>query len=525
MSISYNDLSIRGRNGKRVPVADCNLEPLNLLIPGGAPLLVPKKKAWRAPYHDARKDADYDTEGEDEVRGCRVVVPKPKYIKCGTGRTREQGSRDASSTSTRPQQRTSTRRCRKDSMVKEKAREAHHRRSAERHQAKAEKELEEADEKRKGLQERVEKQEAYIAKLKAYYEGDDNKKKSKAKASTAGKKKHVRVEDDGSSDGSSTTAASGTTYNDGTTTDGGASTDGSAKVREMLRHMKIRAGGGNGGSSGAFGSHDGGPFTASEDAQLLLHKNNGEAWKFIMDSMKRGKSELQKRFKELKASGATIPGEDIQADDGGDKAAAGGDTTDAEKTGEETTDAEKTGEETTDAEKTEDENKDGHGGETFLSNLVGALEAVVEGQAGKKDKPAKFHKSNNSGKKNKQQQQQKNNSHGNNNDGGNKNSPSSNAKVNGGGESGYDADGGEDSGTKRYLATYARQLVEERARIPEADEHFDEDDCVLLALTDSYRRHNRWMEIQSDFANVTGRMVPEAVLRWKLGEGDKPEDY
>lgn len=56
-------------------------------------------------------------------------------------------------------------------------------------------------------------------------------------------------------------------------------------------------------------------------------------------------------------------------------------------------------------------------------------------------------------------------------------------------------------------------------------ESSDEDDCVLLALADSYRQQNRWLDIQSDFANVTGRLVPEEVLKYKLGEGEKPKDY
>lgn len=524
MSISYNDLSIRGRNGKRVLVTDCNLEPLNLLIPGGAPILVPKKKAWRPPHPGAtiNKDAEYDAEAEDdEVR-----------IKSRSRSTRrkEQKARGAAA---EPRRRSD--RCRKNSVVKEKAREARHRRAAERHQARAERELGEADEKRRGLQRRVEQQEAYIAKLKARYEaragGGDGKKKVKGKAEEftaaekTGQKRHARVEDSSSGDDDDTSAdeASGTTDKEDATTDASASTDASAKVREMLRHMKIRAGGGNDGG-GAFASHDGGPFTASEDAQLLLHKNNGETWAFIKDAMKRGKSELQKRFKELKASGATIPGGDVQDDDAGGKAAddkaAGEDTTDAEKTGEETTDAEKTCDETTDAEKTEDENKDGEDGDTFPSNLMDTLEAVVEKEAAKKG-----------GKKNKkQQQQQKKCSPSNSND----NINNANNTNGGGGDlaTGYDADEDENIGTKRYLASYAQRVAEAdeggaRAAVvvPEADGYFDEDDCLLLALADGHRRRNRWMEIQADFANVTGRLVPEAVLRWKLGGDKRPEGY
>lgn len=44
----------------------------------------------------------------------------------------------------------------------------------------------------------------------------------------------------------------------------------------------------------------------------------------------------------------------------------------------------------------------------------------------------------------------------------------------------------------------------------------DENDCILLALTALRRDQTHWLDIQADFANMTGRLVPEEVLKYKL---------
>lgn len=504
MSISYNNLTIRGRDGRRVPVTDCTLEPLNLLIPGSAPILVPKRTAWRPPRSSSSgkhnnssevSTVDYDAESEDEDD----APPVP---------ARRSGSR---SRSTREKEREN---CKKDGHVKDRAREAKHRREAERLLKQAERAREKAKEDRGRLARRIERQEAYVAELKAKYESRarDDKKNKRAPA-TKSQKKKVRIIDSDASD-DITTASSDSEVS--------ATTDGSARVREMLKNMKIRAAG-----------TDGGAFTASEDAQLLVRKKNNESWKIIMEAMGRGKSELRDRYKELQASGASIPGEDLDVED---KVAGDAVSTDvaAAAEGDATTDADKTGDESTDAEKTGEESKANHGGgDGFLGGLVGALEVAAEEQAaGMPDK------SDDKKGKNKQQrqQQQQNKKSQNQNKGHNSNTnqgKQQKSKTVRDGDSGYDASASEaaaddDAGTRAYIGLYARRLLDDaragRVRIPEVDDEFDEDDCVLLALADSRRRENRWMDIQSDFANFTGRLVPEEVLRWKLGKGERPED-
>ncbi|KAH8771852.1 hypothetical protein F5883DRAFT_550634 [Diaporthe sp. PMI_573] len=93
-----------------------------------------------------------------------------------------------------------------------------------------------------------------------------------------------------------------------------------------------------------------------------------------------------------------------------------------------------------------------------------------------------------------------------------------------GGESGYES-GSEDVPTKVFIGSYGRQLLADRSTVPEADGKFDEDDCILMALADARRKGDRWKQMQADFANLTGRMVPVEILKYKFGEGEKPEGY
>lgn len=539
MSTSYNNLTIRGRDGRRVPVTDCTIEPLNLLIPGSAPILVPKRTAWRPPRNSSSINqniiinnkhnsgnsstaaaassseaatVDYDAQSNDEDDAPPVAKRRSRTSSSGTRRAKEKGKEKG----------------RKDGHVKDKAREAKHRRRAESLLKQAERAREEAEKDRVRLARRLERQEAYVAELKAKYEsratGDDRKNK-RAPATKPQKKRVCIVESDTSGDDINTTTNTNTATSD---SEGSATTDDSARVREMLKNMKIRAAG-----------TDGATFTASEDAQLLVLKKNNESWKTIMEAMHRGKSELRERFKELQASGATIPGEDLDVEDKGagdalptDAAAAaeGGATTDTDKTGDETTDAEKTGDES---------NADDVGDGGFLNGLMGALKDAAEEQAA--DMPDK---SNGKKEKNKQHQEQKQKKRDKKNQSQNKgnNSSTNQGKQHRsgtqsprGGDSGFDAsaseaaaaDDDDNAGTRAYIGLYARRLLDDaragRVRLPEPDDQFDDNDCVLLALADSRRRENRWLDIQSDFANFTGRLVPEEVLRWKLGEGERPE--
>lgn len=567
MPFSYGELTVRGRDGRRVAITDCKLEPLNLLIPGNAPIVVPKKHAWRSPSQQInianRNDEpkmevaqdEYEADSEDDVDDFDDET-QPLIAKAlPKGKTKLKA------------------RCKKDSISNEKEKEAKHRRQAERHERRAELERQEAAEEHDRLQKRIAKQEAYILRLKARYQnaggqtskdsrgGSSKKSSSKQQIAT---KKAAKVSD----------------------SDDGATTDGSAAVREMLANMKIRAGGKE--NPRFFAQPGEMPWSVSDDSQLIaLKSDSSNTYAVIAECMQRGTGEVKRRYKYLKDCDFKVPGADETVEattTEGEKTGMGEETTtDAEKTGEETTDVEQTGGETTDAENAEktDDQKDetadankakdhekGKSTDDWTEETDIQLwklkdegktwaeihEIMGKGKSGLKDRykhlksidfkvpdettdPAKAN--DNDDKKDEaaavandfmarasafvEKQMEAAAA---------SNKPSSSKSKKGSNQQpsptpsfiGYNAF---DPGTNAYIAQYSRNLLAEanagRRRIPEPDEVFDEDDCILLALADSRRRENRWLDIQADYYNVTARMVPLEVLRWKLAGGQEPE--
>ncbi|ROW06186.1 hypothetical protein VMCG_04707 [Cytospora schulzeri] len=477
------NLSIKGKKGERVAVSDCNIEPLNMFIPGGGPILVPKHKAW--PGQKKKKttitvevpldDEDYydAEEEEDELEERPAAEVKCKKVSQAARANSQKNNKGKIS---------SSKNVTKKSNNAEIERRSHRK-----------------------LMQRIKEQEEYIAQLKAEYES---------------KKDEAKAYDETESDADTDTDDAITTDDDGTQTSEDDSNDAEAnearkKVRAMLKAIRIKAAGTNGEVEG---------FTASEDAQILARKEAGESFKIMAGFMRRSKKQIAKRYDELVKAGKTAgtggPGEGATTD-----AATAGETTDAEKT----TDAEN------DAQVTEGD----FGGLFDLGGLTNALEAVAAEQAEtekkkkkkgspakKKDSPPK--KSDKTNKKDKDKQNKP--PHTGMPKGGNKKpSPKATAaEANAGGESGYE--GGPEAipdnvGTQLYINQYARHLLQDQDKIPEADDKFDQEDCILLALTESQLEHGRWEEIQARFANLTGRMVPVEVLKYKLGGARKPDYY
>ncbi|KAJ4388971.1 hypothetical protein N0V93_006433 [Gnomoniopsis smithogilvyi] len=514
MPLSYGDLTVRGRDGRRVVITDCNLEPLNLLIPGNAPIVVPKKHAWRSPSQQ--------TKMANRSHKLNVEVVQDDH-----GAESDQDEFDDETQplikSAQAKGKTNKSRCRKDRIAKEKAKQAKHLRKAERHEAKAELEREEAAGEHERLQKRIAEQEAYILRLKARYEtaGEEankgtNRKKARSEKEAPNNKKTAKASE----------------------SDEGETTDGSAAVREMLANIKIRAGGKE---NPRFVAQPGElPWSISDDSQLIALKNDSDnSYAVIGECMRRGPGEVKRRYKYLKACDFKIPG----GDETTEAEKTGEDPTDGEKTGEETTDVEQTGGETTDAEMMDDENKgddDDDWSEKTDAQLWQLKEegktwaeiqaAIGKSKSGLKDrykhlKNIDFKVPGETTDAVKPDEEKKD-------DKAPKLSSSSPAKSKKQGHSHepspapsfawYDAD------NNAYIAQYSRNLLAEAnagcTKIPEPDEIFDEDDCILLALADSRRRENRWLNIQADYFNVTGRMVPQEVLKWKLAGGEKPED-
>ncbi|KAK5993166.1 hypothetical protein PT974_06594 [Cladobotryum mycophilum] len=55
----------------------------------------------------------------------------------------------------------------------------------------------------------------------------------------------------------------------------------------------------------------------------------------------------------------------------------------------------------------------------------------------------------------------------------------------------------------------------------EPDEYFSPQDCRVLATAESKYQRSKWLEMQANFYNVTGRMVPLELIRAKCERGEK----
>lgn len=343
---------------------------------------------------------------------------------------------------------------------------------------------------RKKLEQQVREQEKYIAKLKAQYAANTKKHESKTHSEAT----------DSDLESDSSPASNSATRNTSRASDAstsGALTDASEEVRRMIKSLKIKAAGA-----------ENADFNPSEDSQLLARKENGESYGTIAKHMGRTKKQIQKRHRELMELGKTAETAGTSGPGESTEAAA---TTDTDK----------------------DVPADAFGGLFDLGSLQAKLEATAAEQAqaeaqakesGKEDdesdedgpskaskapkaSPVGILKTEGGGKKK-----------------GKKKLKLTSPVAPVGGESGYES-GSEDVSTKVFIGSYARHLLTDKTTIPEADDKFDEDDCILMAVSDARRKGDRWKQMQADFANLTGRMVPVEVLQYKFGEGERPEGY
>lgn len=70
------------------------------------------------------------------------------------------------------------------------------------------------------------------------------------------------------------------------------------------------------------------------------------------------------------------------------------------------------------------------------------------------------------------------------------------------------------------IAQLSRLYEDEFAGKIKPNDNFSDLDCKLFGLLAAKRRAERWVELQSDFFNATGRMVPTSLLKhkWKKGK-------
>ncbi|KAG9258310.1 uncharacterized protein F5Z01DRAFT_689620 [Emericellopsis atlantica] len=71
------------------------------------------------------------------------------------------------------------------------------------------------------------------------------------------------------------------------------------------------------------------------------------------------------------------------------------------------------------------------------------------------------------------------------------------------------------SSDAEYLQNHIRPSLYPRLIAPAADEYLSQEDCDILATSHSKYKHSKWLEMQANFYNCTGRMVPLSIIRDK----------
>ncbi|VUC37833.1 unnamed protein product [Clonostachys rosea] len=66
---------------------------------------------------------------------------------------------------------------------------------------------------------------------------------------------------------------------------------------------------------------------------------------------------------------------------------------------------------------------------------------------------------------------------------------------------------------KKYLQKHIRAKIFPPDKYPTADETFSQADCEILASVESQYKRSKWLEMQANFYNVTGRLVPIELIR------------
>lgn len=69
---------------------------------------------------------------------------------------------------------------------------------------------------------------------------------------------------------------------------------------------------------------------------------------------------------------------------------------------------------------------------------------------------------------------------------------------------------------KAFLTSHIHSHLYPPSIAPAPDAHFSQRDCDVLASADSRYKRARWLEMQANFFNVTGRMVPLEIIRNKV---------
>ncbi|KAM0558419.1 hypothetical protein ACHAPJ_004609 [Fusarium lateritium] len=273
-------------------------------------------------------------------------------------------------------------------------------------------------------------------------------------------------------------------------------------------------------------------WSISEDCRLRSMKEAGETWNFIANSLCKSKNDVRARWKVLQSQTTTS--------EPTTEAETGNTTTEAETEGETNPEEDKTDDQENEESKEEDEEED----EEEEASSKGKIKGKAKGKGKGKANNAKTETKTNSSVNNKWHKGTRNAKVATENKKAKarakaKNSEKSASSIASGGEASVESPNVESSESSsrfgygdpekqkemKYLQDHIYKELYPAEIHPEPDTYLGKRDCELLATIDSKYKRSRWLEMQANFYNVTGRMVPlEAIrARCERAEAEKEE--
>ncbi|KAF4968873.1 hypothetical protein FSARC_3808 [Fusarium sarcochroum] len=263
-------------------------------------------------------------------------------------------------------------------------------------------------------------------------------------------------------------------------------------------------------------------WSISEDCRLRSMKEAGETWNFIASSLCKGKNDVRARWKVLQSQTTTSEP-----------------TTEAE-TGNATTEAETEGETNPEENKTDNQENEESKEEEEASSK-GKAKVKVKGK--EKANNAKTETKTNSSVNNKWHKGTRNNKVATENKKAKarakaKTSKKSASSIASGEEASVESPNVESSESSsrfgygdpekqqemKYLQDHIYGELYPVEIHPKPDAYLGKRDCELLATIDSKYKRSRWLEMQANFYNVTGRMVPLEAIRARCERAEAEEE-
>jgi hypothetical protein len=275
-------------------------------------------------------------------------------------------------------------------------------------------------------------------------------------------------------------------------------------------------------------------WSISEDYRLRSMKEVGETWRFISTSLGKSQNDVRARWKILErqtiASEATTEPETDGATTEGESGELGNtdENTSNNNTSDQVDGSEKTsengsedddGDETSDSDSTEDDQDDTDEEVEFIVKPKGKV-AVNTFTRNKWHKGLRNVKIANENKWAKARAKAKTEEEC--------DSPSETGKgtSDNASETSSCLEYGDPEKRKqtRYLQDHIYSEMYPAEIHPHPDAYLNQRDCDLLATIDSKYKRSRWLEMQANFYNVTGRMVPLEAIRDRCEQAEAEEE-